>query len=89
MVGLHVAAKRYLVAMNSGYLDLLSEVSLKSFRVKGEVMNEAEIVGFKADPHAHDALDLRRTDDSTKVFGISIACLDAWLPVLCEVVKRR
>ncbi len=85
LVGLHVDAKRYLVATDRGYRGLLSDVSLSTLRAQGEDMSEAEIVRSKADPHASDALVLRRADDAAKVICKSIACLDVGLPVLREV----
>ena len=63
LVGLYVDAKRYLVATDRGYRGQLSDVSLRTLRVQGEVMSEAEIVRFEAKPHASDALVLRRADD--------------------------
>ena len=41
-VRLHVAAKRYLCAVESEYLDLLSQPSLVSLRLQGGPMSAAE-----------------------------------------------
>ena len=89
LVGLHVDAKRYLVSTDRCYQGQLSGVSLRTLKLQGDVMSEAEIVRFEANPYASDALVLRRADDSAKVVGKTIAGLEAWLPALREVAKRR
>jgi gamma-butyrobetaine dioxygenase len=65
-VRLHVAAKRYLCAVEPGYLAALSPASLHTLGVQGGPMDAAERAGFEAHPQACDALRLRRWDDAAK-----------------------
>jgi gamma-butyrobetaine dioxygenase len=65
-VRLHVAAKRYLCAVEPGYLETLSAASACTLAVQGGPMEAAERAEFEAHPQAHDALRLRRWDDAAK-----------------------
>jgi phosphonate degradation associated HDIG domain protein len=65
-VRLHVAAKRYLCAVDPGYLDLLSPASLLSLELQGGPMSAAEIAAFETSPHYEAACRLRRWDDVGK-----------------------
>jgi gamma-butyrobetaine dioxygenase len=65
-VRLHVAAKRYLCAVEPGYFDRLSEASVYTLGVQGGPMNEAEAAAFAAGPYARDAVTLRRWDEAAK-----------------------
>ena len=49
-VRLHVAAKRYLCAVEPGYLATLSPASVYTLGVQGGPMNAAERAGFEANP---------------------------------------
>jgi gamma-butyrobetaine dioxygenase len=65
-VRLHVAAKRYLCAVEPGYLAALSPASVYTLEVQGGPMNAAERAEFEAHPQAAAALRLRRWDDVAK-----------------------
>ncbi|HVP75796.1 MAG TPA: hypothetical protein VMS63_07225 [Gaiellaceae bacterium] len=65
-VRLHVAAKRYLVAVDPGYRSTLSSASLLSLELQGGPMSELEAEEFAAGPHAVAACRLRRYDDAGK-----------------------
>jgi gamma-butyrobetaine dioxygenase len=65
-VRLHVAAKRYLCAVEPGYHAALSPASAYTLEVQGGPMNTAERAGFEANPQAGAALRLRRWDDEAK-----------------------
>ncbi len=65
-VRLHVAAKRYLCAVEPGYLAALSPASVYTLEVQGGPMNAAERAEFEAHPQAAAALRLRRWDDEAK-----------------------
>lgn len=67
LIGQHVPAKRYLVATDTAYFDGLSPASVKSLRVQGGPMTDAEAAQFAAHPWAEDAVRLRRWDDAAKV----------------------
>jgi predicted HD phosphohydrolase len=65
-VRLHVAAKRYLCAVDTGYFGLLSAESVRTLSLQGGPMTAAEAAAFEALPHARDAVAVRRWDDQAK-----------------------
>ncbi len=65
-VRLHVAAKRYLCAVEPEYLAALSPASVYTLGVQGGPMQEAELAGFEAQPYAAAAIRVRRWDDAAK-----------------------
>jgi len=65
-VRLHVDAKRYLCAVEPGYLALLSPASVHTLAVQGGPMTPAEAERFAAHPSAADAVRLRRWDEAAK-----------------------
>ena len=69
IVALHVDAKRYLVAVESGYGGVLSAGSVSSLAHQGGAMEPAEVTAFLALPFAADAVALRRADDLGKDEG--------------------
>lgn len=62
----HVAAKRYLVSIDPGYLGTLSPASVHSLGLQGGPMSPDEAEAFIALPGAADAVWLRRWDDLAK-----------------------
>ena len=81
-IRLHVAAKRYLVAVDSAYRDGLSPSSLRSLEVQGGPMTPEACEAFAATPFALDAVALRRWDDSGKRPDEKTPAFDHWLPVM-------
>jgi phosphonate degradation associated HDIG domain protein len=65
-VRLHVAAKRYLCAVEAEYILNLSQPSLHSLGLQGGPMMAIEIAAFEAQPFHTDAVRLRRWDDAAK-----------------------
>jgi gamma-butyrobetaine dioxygenase len=65
-VRLHVAAKRYLCAVEPGYFGRLSEASVYTLEVQGGPMSPAEVAAYEANPHAADGIAVRRWDDEGK-----------------------
>jgi phosphonate degradation associated HDIG domain protein len=88
-IRLHVAAKRYLCAVEPGYIDGLSAVSRRSLELQGGPMRPEEVDAFTARPQASRAVALRRADDRAKVGGRAIPPLSAWLPALRALAGRR
>jgi predicted HD phosphohydrolase len=78
-VGLHVEAKRYLVARQSAYSDGLASDSVASLALQGGPMSADEQRAFERLPHAQRALDLRRADERGKVDGLEVAGLGEWM----------
>jgi gamma-butyrobetaine dioxygenase len=65
-VRLHVAAKRYLCAVEPGYLAALSPASVATLGVQGGPMDADERAEFEAHRQAAAALRLRRWDDAAR-----------------------
>jgi len=75
-IRLHVPAKRYLCATEATYFDDLSDASVRSLELQGGFFNEAEAETFINQPHAKDAVRLRRWDDLAKVPDMSTPSLE-------------
>ena len=75
-IRLHVAAKRYLCAVDPGYRAGLSPASLRSLALQGGPLRGAAVAAFEADPHGPAAVRLRRWDDAAKVPGLAVPALD-------------
>jgi phosphonate degradation associated HDIG domain protein len=86
-VRLHVAAKRYLCAIDSGYARLLSPASVKTLQLQGGLMSGAEIAAFEAEPHHCDAVRVRRWDDGAKITGQPTPDLRHYGPLLESVAR--
>jgi predicted HD phosphohydrolase len=84
----HVAAKRWLTAVEPAYLQALSPASVHTLAQQGGPMDAAEIAAFEASPFAEDAVRLRRWDDLAKVPGRATPSLDYYLALLDEVRIR-
>jgi phosphonate degradation associated HDIG domain protein len=83
---LHVAAKRYLCAVEPGYHEALSAPSKLSLRLQGGPMSPDEAGRFRASPHGEAAVLLRRCDDSAKVPDLAVPGLEAYVPWIERVV---
>jgi len=84
-VRLHVAAKRYLTAVEPDYLAKLSGPSVTSLMLQGGPMRAAEQEAFRANPHWQAAVRLRRYDEAAKVAGAATPSLADFLPLLARV----
>lgn len=69
---LHVAAKRYLCAVEPDYRALLSPASIKSLQLQGGPFTDEEVEAFEENPYYQDAVHLRRWDDQAKVAGLDV-----------------
>lgn len=83
-IRLHVAAKRYLVAAEIGYLEGLSPASRHSLALQGGPMNSQECEAFEAEPFASAAVLLRRWDDAAKEPGKTTPSLAYYLAMMGE-----
>jgi len=88
-VRLHVAAKRYLCAVEPGYLDTLSPASVHTLRIQGGPMNPREAAAFEAEPAAGSSLRLRRWDDAAKDPAAKVPPFGHFEPVLRRLVRYR
>ena len=88
IVGLHIEAKRYLVATEDGYGGVLTNDSVVSLQRQGGALRGEDAAGFLAQPWAADAVTLRRADDSGKVEGLAVRDLQSWAPLLQDLTRR-
>jgi len=65
-IRMHVAAKRYLCAVEPAYAAGLSPASERSLAVQGGAMNADELADFARREHVAGAIALRRWDDEAK-----------------------
>src|SRR5262245_40405061 len=75
-VAMHVAAKRYLCAIDREYLGHLSQPSVQSLALQGGPMTAEEVQRFESRPFFQEAVRLRRWDDAAKVVGMATASLE-------------
>ncbi len=75
-IRLHVAAKRYLCAVDPAYCDALSDASRQSLELQGGAFDAAGVASFEANPHHREAVRLRRWDDAAKVPGLDVPGLE-------------
>jgi phosphonate degradation associated HDIG domain protein len=84
-IRLHVAAKRYLTAVETSYARGLSPASVHSLAQQGGPFTRAEAARFEALPFAEDAVRLRRWDDLAKRPGWETPGLAYYLTLVDEV----
>jgi [1-hydroxy-2-(trimethylamino)ethyl]phosphonate dioxygenase len=81
-VRLHVAAKRYLCAIDPTYDDTLSDASKQSLALQGGPMSISEQADFAANDFAEDAVRLRRWDDTAKTPGLDVPTLTTYQEIV-------
>ncbi|MGH6931916.1 MAG: HD domain-containing protein [Dongiaceae bacterium] len=87
-VRLHVAAKRYLCAVEPGYAANLSAASTYTLSKQGGPMSPAEIKSFETLPHWRSAVRLRRWDDGGKLVGMAVAELASYRERLSRLARQ-
>lgn len=91
-IQLHVAAKRYLCAVDKAYWVALSATSKRSLELQGGVFSPADATAFIQQPYAQQAVQLRRWDDLAKVPNQDTPDLEHFLPSLqkaCQSADLR
>ncbi|WP_433242201.1 HD domain-containing protein [Streptosporangium sp. CA-135522] len=86
-IRLHVAAKRYLCAVDGSYHDRLSEASRYTLGVQGGPMEPWEQARFEAEPYARDAVRLRRWDDEAKEPNRTVAAFIDYTALLHGLIR--
>jgi phosphonate degradation associated HDIG domain protein len=86
-IRLHVAAKRYLCTVDSGYFSTLSDASVHSLALQGGPYNAAQAAAFAAGAHADAAVRLRRYDDLAKVVGLPTPPLAHYLEMAARCTR--
>jgi [1-hydroxy-2-(trimethylamino)ethyl]phosphonate dioxygenase len=88
-VSLHVAAKRYLCAVDPNYFGKLSPASVHSLRLQGGPMNAAEVTEFGQHPHLQDVLKVRLLDDAAKTPGLTTPDFEHYAPLIQSIVNAH
>lgn len=86
-VRLHVAAKRYLCAVEADYFAKLSPDSVKSLALQGGPMSAEEVAAFRALPHHREAVQLRRYDEQAKVKGLETPPVAHFMPAVARCLR--
>lgn len=87
-VRLHVAAKRYLCAIDSEYAGLLSAESARTLQLQGGPMSSAEVQSFAGHPFREDAVRLRRWDEAAKDAEAPVPDFAHFRALLTGLVRR-
>ena len=87
-VRLHVAAKRYLCAVEPGYFAELSPASVQSLELQGGPMDTALQSGFRHEPWHEAAIRLRRFDDEGKDPAMATPPLGHFRRYVEETIRR-
>jgi len=87
-VRLHVAAKRYLCAVDPNYRKGLSEASERSLSLQGGPMTMEEVRQFEQHRYCQPAVHLRLWDDDAKVPGLDVPDLEHYRSILETVVTN-
>lgn len=88
-VRLHVEAKRYLCNRDPSYAARLSAGSTDTLRLQGGPFTNRQAALFEAEPHATDALALRRWDDGAKVPNVPTATLTFVEQLIVKVLSTE
>lgn len=84
-IRLHVAAKRYLCAVEPNYFGNLSTQSQLSLRLQGGCFLPHQAADFLSQPYAREAIRLRRWDDMAHVPHCTTPPLDHFVTLLYGV----
>ena len=86
-IALHVAAKRYLCAIEPDYYAALSDASKLSLAAQGGAMREDEAAAFAKRPECAAAVLLRRCDDRGKDVGTTTPPLESYRALLTALAR--
>ena len=85
----HVAAKRYLCAVDPKYFGELSEASVHSLNLQGGPMDEAEVAAFEKNSYLDDLVKLRLLDDRGKIANLETPGFAHYAPMVQRVVDAH
>jgi phosphonate degradation associated HDIG domain protein len=88
-VRLHVRAKRYLCAIDSGYFARLGPASVHTLKLQGGPMPAPEVAQFEGEPFCKEAVRVRRWDDQAKVAGLATPSLSAYVALIESLARER
>ena len=86
-IALHVAAKRYLCAVEPAYLQALSPASVHSLALQGGPFTVDQAAAFERLDGFADAVRLRRYDDLGKAADATPPGFDAYLPLMRRLAR--
>ncbi len=87
-VRLHVAAKRYLCAVDPSYFSKLSSASVHTLSLQGGPMRADEVEAFRGSPFHSEAVRVRIWDEGGKIAGEKTDGFRDYAPLLQRVVDR-
>ena len=67
LVNSHVKAKRYLISKYPKYIEFLSNASIQTLNIQGNLLSQTEIDEFESHPYYKYAIMIRFSDDYAKV----------------------
>lgn len=85
----HVAAKRYLCAVDPEYFNQLSQASVHSLNLQGGPMNAQEVKAFEQQPNLQQIVRVRRYDDAGKSPSMQTPPFSAFMPMIQRVVDTH
>lgn len=85
----HVAAKRYLCAVDPDYFGKLSDASVHSLNLQGGPMNPDEIEEFERSPNLAEIVKVRHYDDAGKLPDMETPGFSHYAPMLQRVVDAH
>lgn len=85
----HVAAKRYLCAVDEQYFDRLSEASVHTLKLQGGPMSPKEAAEFARQPYLADIIQVRFWDEAGKVAGAKTPDFSHYIPLLRRLVAAE
>jgi phosphonate degradation associated HDIG domain protein len=88
-VRLHVAAKRYLCAVDPTYFARLSPASVHTLSLQGGPMGAAEIEAFRRNRFHDEAVRVRLWDEGGKEPGTATRSFSDYVPLLQRIVDRH
>lgn len=85
----HVAAKRYLCAVNAEYLNQLSAASVHSLSLQGGPMDRNEISAFEMNENLDNIIQVRLFDDGAKDASVNVPAFSHYAPMVQRVVNAH
>lgn len=85
----HVAAKRYICAIDPGYFGQLSTASIHSLKLQGGPMTPDEVGEFERNPNVAEIVRVRHLDDAGKIADLATPDFAHYAPMVQRVVDAH
>ncbi|KJZ71386.1 hypothetical protein HIM_09227 [Hirsutella minnesotensis 3608] len=89
LVESHVAAKRFLCAVDADYYGTLSDASKRSLEHQGGPFTDSERDVFASSLWCHEKCQLRKWDDAAKVQGHSVGDVQDWKGMIYQHLNEN